>query len=855
MKQASTRLSDVLAGREDNYLLPFYWQHGNHTERIPEQIERIHASGCRALCVESRPHPDFGGPGWWRDMDAIFSECEKRGMKVWILDDKHFPTGHANGLFKTKYPHLRQWELIERHVDVMGPLDRATLLVEPDSENEPLVGIHAMRRTGDDENMSGEPIDLTPCAKGGFLYWDGVPPGCWRVFFVRKSRRGGKENYFDPITEESARVLIEAVYEPHWEHYAERFGKTLAGFFSDEPEIGNDFFGAHRTDRGFYDKRIGQPGLALPVNARVLEMMEDELGFDPRPRLCELWYTGDRSPEMRLAYMNAVTRLYQTCFCRAVGDWCRAHGVEYIGHIIEDWNCHTRLGHSVGHYFRGLDGQDMSGVDIVLHQVMPGAAHHMTSCIAAGGLSDSAFYHYMLGQLASSLAHQTPRMRDRAMCETFGAYGWGEGSVMMRWLMDFLLVRGINHFVPHAFSPDYPDGDCPPHFGAEGHDPQFDAFSALMRYVNKAAHLLTAGRPVVPVAVLYNAESEWMNPRDTAMLPQEPARELLDAHVNYDILCGDILCGGAELEGGKLRVNGIGYRALVVPFAPALSGNIAAKLNALTAAGFPVLYVNGLPGNATGRAVPLAGLAAAVKALGVADITVDGDCPLLRAWHKSGDGVDVFMFFNESTEPCKATVALPAKGDFARLRLLEDAAWKETAADGTVAVELLAGQSEILVFGDEAVQGLPGKTVVADEKVLHPVYTVETASSDDLTAFKPYCVTDEPFDVNDADRLPGFSGKIRYTFKLALESVPAGAVLDLGRVGENARMTVNGADAGIRIAPPYAFPVEKLLKPGENEISVVVSNTLAGRERDVFSMYLTLQPSGLLGDVKLLSAD
>ena len=51
---------------------------------------------------------------------------------------------------------------------------------------------------------------------------------------------------------------------------------------------------------------------------------------------------------------------------------------------------------------------------------------------------------------------------------------------MMKWISDFLLVRGINHFVPHAFSPDYPDPDCPPHFGAEGHDPQFDGFTHLM---------------------------------------------------------------------------------------------------------------------------------------------------------------------------------------------------------------------------------------------------------------------------------------------------------------------------------------------------------------------------------------
>ena len=124
------RLHDVLSGQEANYMLPFYWQHGDHYETIPEEVERIYASGARALCVESRPHKDFCGETWWRDMDLILKESKKRGMKVWILDDDHFPTGHAVGHIAKYHPELRPWQLIERHVDVMGPLKDAMLTVE-----------------------------------------------------------------------------------------------------------------------------------------------------------------------------------------------------------------------------------------------------------------------------------------------------------------------------------------------------------------------------------------------------------------------------------------------------------------------------------------------------------------------------------------------------------------------------------------------------------------------------------------------------------------------------------------------------------------------------------------------------
>lgn len=39
-------------------------------------------------------------------MDVILDEARKRGMKVWILDDSHFPTGYANGAMAGKPDEL-----------------------------------------------------------------------------------------------------------------------------------------------------------------------------------------------------------------------------------------------------------------------------------------------------------------------------------------------------------------------------------------------------------------------------------------------------------------------------------------------------------------------------------------------------------------------------------------------------------------------------------------------------------------------------------------------------------------------------------------------------------------------------
>ena len=215
------------------------------------------------------------------------------------------------------------------------------------------------------------------------------------------------------------------------------------------------------------------------------------------------------------------------------------------------------------------------------------------------------------------------------------------------------------------------------------------------------------------------------------------------------------------------------------------------------------------------------------------------------------------MFFNEnSVSTAKTIVTLPVSGSFARLRLLEDGVYSDATRDGRVQIDLLPGQSEILVFGKE-LEGTDYenlKTLADPVKgtILTPTYTVELADSEDLTAFYPYKTTDELFNVTGATEKPDFSGLMRYTFTLNLKEVPAECALDLGRVGQTAKVTVNGTEVGIRLTAPYTYPVSGMLRKGENTVTIEVANTLVGKVRDYFSFFMPIHPSGLMGPVKLL---
>ena len=200
-----------------NYMIPFLWMHGEEEERLRELIGTIHASGIGALCVESRPHPDFLGPKWWKDMDVVLDECKKRNMEVWILDDEHYPTGYAAGRAANSEYRVRY--LNEMHVDIAGPQVGTSILLnlpitnrrEPNTD--PVIAVVAAKRIPGRNmdhstfiNITPDPveqlIDLSDKIDGDLVYWD-IPEGLWRIFIFTAHYGVGSERrdkYLNPLT-------------------------------------------------------------------------------------------------------------------------------------------------------------------------------------------------------------------------------------------------------------------------------------------------------------------------------------------------------------------------------------------------------------------------------------------------------------------------------------------------------------------------------------------------------------------------------------------------------------------------------------------------------------------------------
>ncbi len=846
------RLQEVLSGKEGSYVLPFFWPWEGHPELAEPEIEKIYACGIRELCVESRPFEEFGKEGWWEYMDAILAAASKRNMKVWILDDKHFPTGYANGLLEEKHPELQRHYLREHHVDVLGPAKESCILVPPCKDGEKLLGIVAYRRTENLEEICGAPMLLEKEKDCDFVYFD-LPEGCFRIFVIYDTPYGAPADhrwFINMLCKDSVQLLIDAVYETHYAHYAPYFGNTIAGFFSDEPSFGCEHIGPFGSDMPFYYRTIGQAGTALPWDQSVEAYMRKDGILNPEAVIPILWYphagvlekTDGKENDLaqiRLSYMNALTNIWKENFSYGLGNWCRAHGVKYIGHLVEDMNAHSRLGGSAGHYFRGLSGQDMAGIDVVLNQIIPGMGKYSNAAPIAGGIADPSFFHYTMAQLAASLSRVEPRMHGEAMCEVFGAYGWGEGAPLMKWLIDFMMVRGINHFVPHAFSVKFPNEDCPPHFYAGGCNPQYEGFAALMEYTNRAAHLLNGENRQAPGAVFYYAESEWMS-QDDFMYSDEPAKLLYDAHIDYDILPLDAL-KEAQCRDGKLIVNGHEHMFLIIPQAKRYPDELLECISRFEKAG---IFVAVLKDAQDGKAL--------LQEIKERDLVWDygAEEAFLRIAHFKEKDADFFMLMNEAPHEVACEVHLPVTGNYLNLKLLTGDITASQTEDGIVPVSLAQGESEILYFGEFLPEDYAKPFCVKEKTELDLKWDIALKEIGVDSEFQPYKKDAELENLSGKSGKPGFSGEISYQTKIAVKE--SGRYrLSLGKVGHTAKLKVNGTELGIRISEPYSWDVSDALKPGENEIEVIAANTLVNRIHDQFSCYLQLPPSGVMGPVVL----
>ena len=212
--------------------------------------------------------------------------------------------------------------------------------------------------------------------------------------------------------------------------------------------------------------------------------------------------------------------------------------------------------------------------------------------------------------------------------------------------------------------------------------------------------------------------------------------------------------------------------------------------------------------------------------------------------HRSAPDAEIFFVTNPSDTVRDGFVSFPVSNRVPELwkadrgTIHEPIAWRDQGDSTFVKLSLNPDESVFVVFPRERETGYAALKLPAVEVIGET--SREVGGSWDVL-FEPKL--DEPFRLElpalidfsqHADTaIKYFAGKAVYerTITASAESLGKNGrvILDLGQMHDIAELSVNGQEAGVLWYPPYRADITSLLKPGDNTITIAVTNNWANR--------------------------
>lgn len=802
---------------------PLFWLHGDESpERLNHVLDKVAEGGNGSFTAESRPHRDWLGEGWYRDLGICLEAARRHDMRMWIFDEDWWPSQTVAGKVPVRYAAKM---LAATAVPAgQGKAYESAFAARPD-----FVALLAGRLAEDGTVEPASLIDLSGLAADGKVSWSPPDAGRWQVMEFRWETaprlKQGKRLAIDGMSADCVDWYLRTVYEPHHARFGGDFGKTIPGYFYDEPETPGDW------------------GTGLIDTFKAM-------GADWKPAYVAWKFrlSGEAQDAAFYQYAEARAETWGRVAFGGISEWCRKRGVASIGHFMEHGMLYLHPDYCAGDMMRLQKHSDMGGIDLVVRQMYPGQRPHDI---------------YQTPKLGSSISHVYGKRDDIAMCEIFGGYNQALTYPQMKWLCDQHQLRGINFMIPHSFNPRAPhDKDYPPYFHNGGYEPRFALYRVWADYTSRLSLMLTGGRHVCPVAVLFSGNAKRVGSYTT---PEDLTTALQDALYDCDWLPFERFEDSASrVDAGRLRLHGEQYRVLVVPPAEAVPHATLAKVKSFLDSGGIVLGYGRLPeksltpgktraditalresiwGNparpsakvlkineAGGRSYFLTEKPSAAEIAAVMD---DASVPpLVRVlsgetggWlhalrRVDREGRDVVFLANQNTGGGARAFSLfvpgvdgrPAAWDAMRNEI-RGLSWKRQK-DG-VALDLILEpmESVLLRFGDEGPR--PRRLVAGDRP-----FAVTAVEEDRSATPVVYPVTEG----GQKSPCPGtaFQGCFEVPADLLKSGRRAHLVceIDPSAAEDAAALRINGDHAGGFIGKPYRVDVTGSLKPGHNTVLV-----------------------------------
>lgn len=552
-------------------ILPFWFLNGElDLEEMRFQLREFRDKGMPGIILHGRYGLEmpYIGAKYLERIGFAVEEAQKLGLQTWIYDEMNWPSGTADKRVLQARPDLAQRYIECLNFPVRGPW--FTYLTGGDSRyidferSRPLAAF----AIDADKNV----IDLTPnLSFENVIPWQ-APPGNWRLMYVVEKQA---DYYIDALNPEATAEFLRQGYDPYVQPVGEHLSRHMVGFYTDEPAM------------HYYVTGGDNP--IVPWTKDMLRRFQKRNGYDLRSRLPDLFF--DISPDsacVRYDFYNTLTDFYSQAYYRQIHEWCQQHNVLFTGHLLyEEW---LRMMIRVeGNPFRHYQHMDVVGVD------------HLYPII---GTRDRPAEHVAM-KLGSSAAHQlgSPRL----LCESFGGIFMDATMQRMKRIADWEYVLGVNLLNPHGFHYTLEGSrkrDWPPSMFYQY--PWWHYYGAFSDYISRLSHLLSGGRHVAKVAMLWplNALFAQYTPQRSSPLADRLVNDfntltdlLLRLHYDFDYLDEDTLAE-ATISDGAVGVRDEAYELVILPPVAHLKLESVERLESFVASGGRLLASVYLPDQA-----------------------------------------------------------------------------------------------------------------------------------------------------------------------------------------------------------------------------------------------------------------
>ncbi len=521
-------------------ILPFWFLNGElDPEEMRYQLREFREKGMPGIILHGRYglETSYIGETYLDRIHFAVEEAEKLGLKTWIYDEMNWPSGTADKRVLQARPDLAQRYLECINMTVRGPW--FTYLTGADSryldfEKSTPVAAFAVRM-----DEAGEVLDLTPYLSfRDVIPWE-APAGNWRIMYVVEKIA---DYYIDALNPESTAEFLKLGYEPYASAVNGKMSSQMLGFYTDEPAM------------HYY--LTGGDNPVVPWTKDMFRRFQERNGYNLRPRLPDLFFDiRPDSARVRYDFYNTLTDFYSQAFYKQIHEWCQQHNVLFTGHLLyEEWM--RALIRVEGNLFKHYPHMDVIGVD------------HLYPII---GNRDRPAEHVAM-KVGSSAAHQlgSPRL----LCESFGGIFMDATMQRMKWIADWEYVLGVNLLNPHGFHYTLEGPrkrDWPPSMFYQY--PWWTYYGDFSNYISRLSHLLSGGKHVAKVAVLWpmNAMFATYTPQAHNALGDRTERDfntltdlLLRLHYDFDYLDEDMLAN-AELQDNTIRIRDEAYELVILP--------------------------------------------------------------------------------------------------------------------------------------------------------------------------------------------------------------------------------------------------------------------------------------------------